>query len=47
MKKVKRRANAALLIALLLVAGLAVYLVRLAEDGGAWGRVFHGRHAGA
>ena len=42
MKKVKRRANAALLIALLLVAGLAVYLVRLAEDGGAWAGYFTG-----
>ena len=35
MKKVKNRAWASLLIALLLVVGLAVYLVRLAEDGGA------------
>ena len=35
MKKVKRRANAALLIALLLVAGLGVYIARLARDGGA------------
>ena len=42
MKKVKRRANAALLLALLLVAGLAFYLVRLAEDGGAWAGYFSG-----
>ena len=42
MKKVKRRAMAALLIAALLVVGLAVYLVRLADDGGAWASYFSG-----
>ena len=42
MKKVKRRATAALLIAALLVEGLAVYLVRLADDGGAWASYFSG-----
>lgn len=42
MKKVKNRAWASLLIALLLVVGLAVYLVRLAEDGGAWASYFSG-----
>ena len=42
MKKVKRRATAALLIAALLVVGLAVYLVRLAADGGAWASYFSG-----
>lgn len=42
MKKVKRRASAALLIATLLVVGLAVYLVRLADDGGAWASYFNG-----
>ncbi len=42
MKKVKRRATAALLIAALLVVGLAVYLVRLADDGGAWASYFSG-----
>lgn len=42
MKKVKRRASAALLIAALLVVGLAVYLVRLADDGGAWASYFNG-----
>ena len=40
MKKVKRRAASALLIAALLVVGLAVYLVRLADDGGAWASYF-------
>ena len=42
MKKVKRRATAALLIAALLVVGLAVYLVRLADDGVAWASYFSG-----
>lgn len=42
MKKVKRRATAALLIAALLAVGLAVYLVRLADDGGAWASYFSG-----
>lgn len=42
MKKVQRRAGAALLIALMLVVGLAVYLVRLADDGGAWATYFTG-----
>ena len=42
MKKVKRRAASALLIAALLVVGLAVYLVRLADDGGAWASYFNG-----
>ena len=42
MKKVKRRATAALLIAALLVVGLAVYLVRLADNGGAWASYFNG-----
>ena len=42
MKKVKRRAASALLIAALLVVGLAVYLVRLADDGGAWASYFSG-----
>ena len=42
MKKVKRRATSALLIAALLVVGLAVYLVRLADDGGAWASYFNG-----
>ena len=42
MKKVKRRATAALLIAALLVVGLSVYLVRLADDGGAWASYFSG-----
>ena len=42
MKKVKRRATAALLIAALLVVGLSVYLVRLADDGGAWASYFNG-----
>lgn len=41
-EKVKRRATAALLIAALLVVGLAVYLVRLADDGGAWASYFSG-----
>ena len=42
MKKVQRRAGSALLIALLLMAGLALYLVRLADDGGAWATYFTG-----
>ena len=36
MKKVKRRAGAALLLAGLLVVGLVVYLIRLADDGQDW-----------
>ncbi len=42
MKKVTHRAWTSLLIALLLVAGLAVYLVRLADNGGAWATYFSG-----
>ena len=42
MKKVKNRAWASLLIALLLVVGLAVYLVKLADNGGAWATYFNG-----
>lgn len=40
MKKVKRRATAALLIAALLFVGVALYLVRLADDGGDWASYF-------
>lgn len=36
MKKVKRRAYSALLIAGLLVVGMVVYLIRLVDDGKAW-----------
>ena len=36
MKKVKRRASAALLLAGLLVIGLVVYLIRLVDDGQDW-----------
>lgn len=36
MKKVKRRAQSALLIAAMLVVGLCVYLIRLADDGRDW-----------
>ena len=39
MKKLQRRAAAALLIALALVVGLAVYLVRLYSTGGGTGRL--------
>lgn len=42
MKKVKNRSWASLLIALLLVLGLAVYLVKLADNGGAWATYFNG-----
>ena len=42
MKKVQRRAGASLLLALLIVVGLAVYVVRLASDGGAWASYFSG-----
>lgn len=42
MKKVTRRATSALLIAALIFVGLAVYLVRLADDGGAWATYFSG-----
>ena len=42
MKKVKNRSWASLLIALLLVVGLAVYLVKLADNGGAWATYFNG-----
>jgi len=41
-KKVKNRSWASLLIALLLVVGLAVYLVKLADNGGAWATYFNG-----
>lgn len=46
MKKVKRRATAALLIAAMLVVGVAVYLVRLADAGGAWATYFSSSAAG-
>lgn len=36
MKKITRRANAALLVAAMLIVGLAVYLIRLADDGQDW-----------
>lgn len=36
MKKIKRRANAALLLAALILAGLALYVFRFAKDGGDW-----------
>ncbi len=42
MKKVKNRSWASLLIAMLLVVGLAVYLVKLADNGGAWATYFNG-----
>lgn len=42
MKKVKNRAWSSLLIAILLVVGLAVYLVKLADNGGAWASYFSG-----
>lgn len=42
MKKVKNRSWASLLIALLLVVGLAVYLVKLADNGGTWATYFNG-----
>ncbi len=42
MKKVKRRATATIIIALAVVVGLAVYLVRLADNGGAWATYFSG-----
>ena len=42
MKKVKHRAWASLIVALLLVVGLAVYLVKLADNGGAWATYFSG-----
>ena len=42
MKKVMHRASAALILAVLLLVGLGVYLVRLAEDGGAWAGYFAG-----
>ena len=42
MKKVKNRAWSSLLIALLLVVGLGVYLVKLADNGGAWVSYFSG-----
>ena len=42
MKKVKHRAWASLIVALLLVVGLAVYLVKLANNGGAWATYFSG-----
>ena len=42
MKKVKNRAWSSLLIALMLVVGLGVYLVKLADNGGAWASYFSG-----
>ena len=42
MKKVKNRAWSSLLLAMLLIVGLGVYLVRLASDGGAWAAYFAG-----
>ncbi len=42
MKKVKNRAWSSLIIALALVALLAVYLVKLADNGGAWATYFNG-----
>ncbi len=42
MKKVKARATSALLVAALVFVGLAVYLVRLADNGGAWATYFSG-----
>ena len=42
MKKVKRRAGMALIIALALIAGLGVYMARLVRDGGAWAGYFTG-----
>lgn len=36
MKKVKRRAGSAMLLALLLIAGLGLFMVRLWQDGGNW-----------
>lgn len=47
MKKVKNRAWSSLLIALLLVVGLGVYLVKLADNGGAWASYFSGGTPGA
>ena len=42
MKKVKNRAWASLIIALALVVCLGVYLVKLADNGGAWASYFSG-----
>ena len=42
MKKVKNRAWSSLIIAMLLVVGLGVYLVKLADNGGAWATYFNG-----
>lgn len=36
MKKIRRRANAALLLATFLILGVVIYMVRLAEDGDDW-----------
>jgi cell division protein FtsI/penicillin-binding protein 2 len=44
MKKVKRRAQSALLIAGMLVIGLCVYLIRLADDGRDWATFEANRH---
>ncbi|MEG1633819.1 MAG: penicillin-binding transpeptidase domain-containing protein [Oscillospiraceae bacterium] len=46
MKKVKRRAVSALVIALLLCVGLSAYLVRLADNGGKWAGYFSGTAPG-
>ena len=42
MKKVKNRAWSSLIIAMLLVVGLGVYLVKLTDNGGAWATYFNG-----
>lgn len=42
MKKVGRRASATLLIALAVIAGLALWLVRLSDNGGVWAEYFTG-----
>lgn len=42
MNKVKSRALSALLIAIALVVGLSVYLVKLADNGGKWASYFSG-----
>ena len=44
MKKVKQRAQAALLIAALLIVGLCIYLIRLADDGKDWATFPANRH---
>ena len=44
MKKVKNRAQSALIIAALIIVGICVYLVRLADDGQAWATFSANRH---